>query len=173
MGSTVRIALVGALAAWVALAGCSAARPLRGHEVLGAGTSTPLVLDAATRTQDVKVSRSTARHSVEHPFAAPELASGLKSFGLAYVTGDSFSTEGFDSPPTYKHRLAWVGIYEISKSGDHSCPRAGVSLPANLPPVLPHYYFAVLVDATTGQQSTWNEDMSGLLLRDCAGAPTH
>jgi hypothetical protein len=37
-----------------------------------------------------------------------------------------------------------------------------------MPPLQQHYYFAVLVDATTNAQATWNEDESGLLMRQCA-----
>lgn len=39
------------------------------------------------------------------------------------------------------------------------------SLSIDLPPVFAHYDFAVHVDATTGQEGTWSEDMSGLLAR--------
>jgi hypothetical protein len=155
------------------LGGCSV-RSISSHEVFGAATSSPLTVDAAASSPGVKVSRSAAKHSVEHPFAAPELASGLKEFGLAHVTvGTGLATEGTAPIPGFDHRLAWVGIYEISKSGDHSCPAQPAPLPADLPPVFAHYYFAVVVDAATGQQFTWNEDMSGLLERQCAGTPTH
>ena len=145
---------------------------LPGKEVLGARTSTPLTLAAAAVTPAVKISRSAAMKSVEHPYAAPQLAGGLKQFGLARVTVTALAAEGTGPPPTYHDNLAWVGIYEISKSGGTSCPGEPAPVPTNLPPVFAHYYFAVLVDATTGTQTTWNEDMSGLLLRECAGLPT-
>ena len=153
--------------------GFGSARALPAHEVLGAGTRTVLVLDPPGSSAGVKVSRSKARHAVEHPFAAPDLAGPLKQFGLADVTVDGLTWQGTGPQPTYSHRLAWVGIYEISKTAEHSCPRSGGSVPTNLPPVLDHYYFAVIVDPMTGQVATWNEDMSGLLIRDCAGIPTH
>lgn len=164
-------------AACLGTAGClgfgSSARALPAHEVLGAGTGTVLALDPATSSAAVKVSRPKARHAVEHPFAAPDLAGPLKQFGLADVTADDLAWQGNDPKPTYSHRLAWVGIYEISKTAEHSCPASGGSVPTNLPPVFDHYYFAVIVDPGTGQEATWNEDMSGLLIRDCAGIPTH
>jgi hypothetical protein len=145
---------------------------MSGHQVLGKGTPTPLTLDAAAVTPAVKVSRSAAKKSIEHPFAAPQLSGGLKQFGLARVTTTSLAAEGTGPLPSYSNRLAWVGIYEISKSGDHSCPGKPAPVPTGLPPVFAHYYFAVLVDATSGTQATWNEDMSGLLIRQCAGLPT-
>lgn len=156
-------------------AGClggGGTRGISGHQVLGAGTPTPLTLDAAAVTSAVKVSRSAAKKSVEHPFAAPQLTGGLKQFGLARVTVTGLAAEGTGPLPSYSDRLAWVGIYEISKSGGHSCPGEPGPVPTNLPPVFAHYYFAVLVDPTTGTQATWNEDMSGLLIRECAGLPT-
>lgn len=154
--------------------GClgTSARGLPGHEVLGGATTSPLILDAATATHAVQVTRSAARRAVGHPFAAPELSSGLEQFGLARVTATGLAWEGTGAQPVYDRRLAWIGVYEISKSGDHSCPRAPQSPPSDLPPVFAHYYFAVLVDAQTGEQATWNEDMTGLLTRQCAGLPT-
>ena len=121
----------------------------------------------------MKVSRSKAKHAVEHPFAAPDLAGPLRQFGLAKVTADGLAWQGDGPKPTYNDRLAWIGIYEISKTAEHSCPASGGPVPTNLPPVQAHYYFAVIVDPVTGQQATWNEDMSGLLIRDCAGISTH
>src|SRR3954463_4148386 len=161
----------------LAATGClgigSSAPALPRHQVFGAGTGTVLVLDAAASSSAVKVSRSKARHVVEHPFAAPELAGPLKQFGLAQVTANDLSWQGPDPKPTYSHRLAWIGIYEISKNAEHPCPASGGAVPTNLPPVFDHYYFAVIVDPVTGQQATWNQDMSGLLIRDCTGIPTH
>jgi len=166
-----------AATACVAATGClgsgPSARALPAHEVLGAGTRTVLVLDGAGSSSGVKVSRSKAKHAVEHPFAAPDLAGPLRQFGLARVTVDDLAWQGDGPRPTYNHRLAWVGIYEISKTAEHSCPAAGGPVPTDLPPVQAHYYFAVVVDPVTGQQATWNEDMSALLIRDCAGISTH
>lgn len=141
--------------------------------MFGAGTTYPLTVDAVALPATVKVKRSAAEDAIEHPFAAPQLASGLQQFGLARVTVTSgLAAEGTEPIPDFNNRLAWVGIFEISKSGDHSCPAEPAPLPTDLPPVFAHYYFAVLVDAETGKQVTWNEDMSGLLERQCAGVPT-
>lgn len=174
-----RVRRVGAVFAGLACCllavGClgrGSVRGLSGHEVFGQATPTPLILDAAAVTPAVKVSRSAAKDSVEHPFAAPQLSGGLRQFGLARVTVADLATEGTGPLPNYKDHLAWVGIYEISKSGDHSCPAEPGPTPTDLPPAFDHYYFAVLVDATTGTQATWNEDMSGLLSRQCADLPT-
>jgi hypothetical protein len=151
--------------------GGGSTRGISGHLVLGQGTSTPLTLDAAAVTPAVKVSRSSAKESVEHPFAAPQLSGGLKQFGLARVTTTGLAADGTGPLPSYDDHLAWVGIYEISKSGDHSCPGEPAPVPTGLTPVSAHYYFAVLIDATNGTQATWNEDMSGLLIRQCASLP--
>ena len=106
-----------------AVAGCtSSTHGVKAHEEFGASTSWPLVLDPPTSTAGLKVSRSAARHSVTHPFAAPQLAGGLKEFGLADVTASSLASVGTGPPPTYRHKLAWVGVYEISKSAETSCP---------------------------------------------------
>lgn len=142
------------------------------RQSLGEGTPTPLILEPATVTPAVKVSRTAAKNSVEHPFSAPQVTGGLKQFGLARVTVTGLAAEGTGPTPSYKNHLAWVGIYEVSKSADHSCPGEPASLPSDLPPVFAHYYFAVLVDAAKGTQTTWNEDMSGLLIRQCTGVPT-
>jgi hypothetical protein len=91
----------------------------------------------------------------------------LQQFGLARVTASEVGSDGDGPLPTYRSRLAWIGVYEISKNADTSCPAEPTHLPKNLSPVFAHYYFAVLVDATTGQEATWNEDMSGLLFREC------
>lgn len=39
--------------------------------------------------------------------------------------------------------------------------------PAHLPPVYEHYYFAVLVDAASGEVLTWQQDETGKLAHDC------
>jgi hypothetical protein len=169
--------MAAAVTTCLAATGClgfgSSPRALPAHEVFGAGTGTVLVLDAATGSSAVKVSRSKAKHAVEHPFAAPDLAGPLRQFGLADVTADDLAWQGDGPKPTYSHRLAWIGLYEISKNANHSCPASGRQVPTSLPPVFDHYYFAVIVDPVTGQEATWNQDMSGLLIRDCAGIPTH
>jgi hypothetical protein len=157
--------------ACIAVGGChgggSAKAGLPDHEVLGSRTSTPLTIQGVASQGTATVSEATARQKAEHPFPTPQLVGGLQQFGLAHVTASDLGSDGLGPIPTYRGRLAWVGVYEISKNGDHSCPAEPTRLPKNLPPVFAHYYFVVLVDATTGQEATWNEDMSGLLLRQC------
>ena len=142
------------------------------HQVFGPETRAPLTLEAASVTSAVKVSRSEAKRSVTHPFGAPELVGGLRQFGLARVTASGLAAEGAGPIPTYASRLAWVGVYEISKTGAHSCPGRPAPIPTDLAPIHQHYYFVVLVDAATGSQATWTQDMSGLLSRQCAGNTT-
>src|SRR5947209_9857454 len=91
--------LVVVVTACVAATAClgigSSPRALPAHEVLGVGTGTVLVVDGvASSSSSVKVTRSEARHAVENPFAAPDLAGPLRQFGLAKVTTNDLAWEG-------------------------------------------------------------------------------
>ena len=113
------------------------------------------------------VPQSVARSDVDNPFSAPVLLKPVL-FTLARATVSMMLTwEGAAAAPVFRSTLAWVGVFEVDPRAPHGCPPEPA--PASFPPLLTHYYFAVLVDATTGAQATWNEDMSGLLMRQCAG----
>jgi hypothetical protein len=112
------------------------------------------------------VPESVARSDVDHPFSAPTLLKPVL-FTLARATASMIGWEG--ATPTFQSTLAWVGVFEVDPNAEHGCPAEPAPIPASFPPLQAHYYFAVLVDAATGAQATWNEDMSGLLMRQCAG----
>jgi hypothetical protein len=134
--------------------------------VYGAQTDSPLTLRPPGSHPPVKVPESTARAEIAKPFAAPQLA-GLVQFGLARVTA-KYGLATQSTGITLDNTLAWVGVSRIDTAGGStSCPAEVPSSPRSLPPEFKHYFFAVIVDATTGAVATWNEDESGLLLRDC------
>lgn len=135
--------------------------------IYGKGTSRPLVITAASPSGRLAIDEETARRSVEHPFATSGTGRRLVFFGLGRVTADGLASEGPAPPPAYKHRLAWVGVYQLGSLGPHSCPGQRLGAVASLPPVQKHYFDAVIVDPTTGRQAFWSEDASGALLRDC------
>lgn len=153
------------VAALLTAVGCSGTQSA-GDQVIGGGTGDPLKLTWTTAAGNhVEISEAVAKHDVLHPFSKPVLAGGIRRFGLARVTATGGLASQI-SPIGYHQQLAWVGIFEIDQNAPHSCPPTAPS-PSSLPPVRPHYYFAVLVNAATGAVSTWNEDMSGLMLRQC------
>lgn len=140
----------------------------------GQGSGRLLVLSPPPAGATASVSERRARQMIEHPFAAPALAGALQTFGLADVTisgTPGLSVQGSAAVPKLTHVLAWVGVYEMTQdTNTHGCnPNAPV--PASLPPLLPHYYFAVIVNATTGQELVWMEDDAGLNIRRCHGQP--
>jgi hypothetical protein len=114
------------------------------------------------------VPESAARTEVDHPLSAPTLLKPVL-FTLARATASMLGWEGTAAAPVFRSTLAWVGVFEVDPNAEHGCPAEPAPTPASFPPLQAHYYFAVLVDATTGAQATWNEDMSGLLMRQCAG----
>jgi hypothetical protein len=115
------------------------------------------------------VPESVARHDVDHPLAgAPNLLHPVL-FTLARATASMLGWEGTGAAPVFRSTLAWVGVFEVDPNAWHGCPAEPAPTPESFPPLQAHYYFAVLVDATTGAQATWNEDESGLLMRQCAG----
>jgi hypothetical protein len=122
------------------------------------------------------VPESVALGEVDHPSSAPKLLEPVL-FTLARATASMLGWEGTGAAPMFRSTLAWVGVFEVDPNAPHSCPAEPAPTPVSFPPLQPHYYFAVLVDATTGAQATWNEDMSGLLMRQCAGvwssSPNH
>lgn len=113
------------------------------------------------------VPEAVARNDVEHPLSAPILLHQVL-FMLVRATASSIGWSGA-AAPVFNSTLAWVGVFEVDPNAEHGCPAEPAPTPASFPPLQAHYYFAVLVDATTGAQATWNEDMSGLLMRQCAG----
>lgn len=144
------------------------ARPL----TYGAPEVGELTLTPPTAGDHPVVSESTAREQVDNPDGSPLTTGHVLLFALARVSakGGSLSGTGTDPLPAYDSRLAWVGIYEVARTGGVHCPAEPYS-PSSLPPLQPHYYFAVLIDASTGQQVGWQEDESGLTTRECAGLP--
>lgn len=133
----------------------------------GTGSADELLTLTPPRVGDRPlVPESVARSDVDHPFSAPILLRPVL-FTLARATASMIGWEG--ATPTFQSTLAWVGVFEVDPNAEHGCPAEPAPIPASFPPLQSHYYFAVLVDATTGAQATWNEDMSGLLMRQCAG----
>jgi hypothetical protein len=133
----------------------------------GTGSADELLTLTPPRIGDRPVvPESVARSEVDHPFSAPILLKPVL-FTLARVTASMIGWEG--ATPTFQSTLAWVGVFEVDPNAEHGCPAEPASTPTSFPPLQAHYYFAVLVDAATGAQATWNEDMSGLLMRQCAG----
>jgi hypothetical protein len=124
------------------------------------------VIAPAARSDRSVIDEATARRLVGHPLANSGTGRRLVFFGLGRVTVEGLLTEG--TPATgYKNRLAWVGVYQLGVLGAHGCPGQPIGPVPSLPPVQKHYYNAVIVDPTTGQQALWSEDASGQLLRDC------
>ena len=131
---------------------------------------------AAPRPGDrATIPEATALQEIEHPLSSPRVAGPPRIVGLARVTAVGGSLSGAAGPtPTVQDTLAWVGAYELDRNAEPKCPAEPVGptpAPASLPPLMAHYYFVVLVDASTGQVVTWEEDESGLTMRQCAGLP--
>jgi len=131
---------------------------------------------AAPRPGDhAAVPEATAVQQIEHPLSSPRVAGPPRIVGLARVTAVGGYLSGDAAPtPSVHDMLAWVGAYELDRSAGPKCPAeppGSPSAPASLPPLMAHYYFVVLVDASTGGVTTWEEDESGLTMRQCAGLP--
>ena len=132
---------------------------------------------AAPRPGDhAAVPEATAVQQIEHPLSSPRVAGPPRIVGLARVTavGGSLSFDGPGPASSVHDMLAWVGAYELDRNADPKCPpepTGPASPPASLPPLMAHYYFVVLVDASTAQVISWQEDASGLVIRQCAGLP--
>ena len=104
--------------------------------------------------------------------SGPSPIGSVSYSGLALITADGGAIGGFGpSVPDVRGELAWVFVYEIPKNPPHHCPAEPPSAVTSFPPLLPHYYSAIIVNAETGQTATWQEDESGLLERLCAGVP--
>lgn len=125
-----------------------------------------LTLEPAGDAPDPVVNESVARKEVDHPQSSPMLLRQVL-FTKAKVTASMLGWAGTGSPPVFRGTLAWVGVFEVDPHAPHSCGLASPD-PASFPALQDHYYFAVLVDAATGAEATWNEDASGLVLRQCA-----
>jgi hypothetical protein len=128
---------------------------------------------AVPRADDrATVPEATALEQIEHPSSSQAVSGPPRIVGLARVTavGGAIEAEQGVQVPTVHALLAWVGVYEVDRDGYQPCPPM-TTVPASLPPLMAHYYFVVLVDASTGQVITWSEDESGLTIRRCAGLP--
>ena len=125
-----------------------------------------------TGNSGATVSRSSAALTVE---AANGEVGGVQAklvdFLLADVTVPGVSCEVTTQQPAcprFANTLAWVGVYDLGDDvGAHSCSMQPIGVVASLPPVLRHYYWAVLIDAHTDRKGTWVEDESGLIERQC------
>jgi hypothetical protein len=178
-----RSAAAAAAAAMLVVAGCassgtpSAAAPSGGvtsgaalpsSRTFGTGPAEELLTLTPPQPGDKPVvQRSVAQTDVDHPDAAPRPLHPVL-FTLARATAPMVGWSGTSTAPVFRSTLAWVGVFEVDPNAPHSCPGGPPTSPVSLPPLQEHYYFAVLVDATTGAEGTWNEDMSGLLMRQCA-----
>jgi len=146
----------------------SSTSSLAATRTFGVGPAEELLTLAPPKPRDQPaVSESEARREVDHPFSAPELAHPVM-FALTRATAALVGWQGNGAAPVFRSTLAWVGVFEIDRNAPHSCPGGPPASPQSMPPLQAHYYFAVLVDATTNAQATWNEDESGLLMRQCA-----
>jgi hypothetical protein len=71
---------------------------------------------------------------------------------------------------TYANRPAWIGVYEVPSTavGGGECGAKGPSgpPPQTQPPA--NYYFATIIDPTTGQQAAWNENASLIFAWRCS-----
>lgn len=170
----------------LAVAGCGSARPaalaqtsvpasgpavgaeLAAPVTFGTGTADEL-LTLAPPGDDTRavVPESVARNDVDHPSGSPKLLRQVL-FTKARATAAMLGGSGTGAPVAFRSTLAWVAVFEVDPHSPHSCPAQPAPSPVSLPPLQAHYYFAVLVDATTGAQATWNEDASGLVMRQCA-----
>jgi hypothetical protein len=141
-----------------------------------------LVLEPPGAGAQSKVTESDARWDTTHPAGGWPLVSPARFVGPTLVTVKGgllgWSSSPTDAPGTrtFNRRPAWVAVGEIDRGRmTFHCPmvQAGSSAKSRrpLPPLLPHYYSAVLVDAATGQVTTWEDDVSGLSTRACLGLP--
>lgn len=142
------------------------------RQVFGNASVGTLTLESPAATDHPQVAEAVARQQIDHPLSAPTTTGSVLLFELARVTvaGGSLGSSGTGPIQQFDNRLAWVGIYEVARNGSVKCPAEPYS-PSSLPPLEAHYYFAVLVDATDSTTATWQEDESGLTMRQCAGLP--
>lgn len=142
---------------------------VRSTIVYGSQTTSPLTIQPPNSTTAPPISKSRARQLAEHPFSEPALDGGPVLFALGQVSA-SAGVGGPSGSVQPNNELAWVAVYKVKTNGDTSCPAEPPKITKRTPPVFKHYYFAVIVNAQNGATTTWNEDMSGLILRECAGA---
>lgn len=178
------------LGAWVARefhqsAGPTAARPLSHQHVFGGPAAGEIVLDPPGPSAQPKFAESTALAEITHPFWHPALMGGPVLVGLARL--NSATPTGLVAPGTppvgytnspsaikdLTNHLVWIGIYEENPhpAGAQGCPNiTGPPTPGALLPVYSHYYYAILIDATTGTREAWTENTSNVHLNDCMKA---
>jgi hypothetical protein len=143
---------------------------IRATAVYGTAATGSIRLDPPQRHGAITVGEVDARAAVMSPPSAPKLnSSSPLIFGLASVStsGGSLGGSGVEAPKELDGTLAWVGVYEISASAPHNCPAVPPSV-TSLPSALAHYYFAVIIDTRTGEVTTWTEDESARIERQCA-----
>lgn len=150
----------------------AAAAPIPSTAVFGYPSVGVLTAAAPRPGDQATIPQATALQEIEHPLSSPRVTGPPRIVGLARVTAVGGYVSG--DAPTVHDMLAWVGAYELDRNAEPKCPAEPVGptpAPASLPPLMAHYYFVVLVDASTGQVATWEEDESGLTMRQCAGLP--
>ena len=182
-GNRARTVRIAAALLLVVLAGCAsestaAAPPSSQAAPSSEGLTTPrtfgigsadalLTLTPPGPSDKPAISAEQARSEVAHPDGAPRLLKPVL-FTLARATATLIGWSGSGAAPLFNSTLAWVGVFEVDPNSPHHCPAEPAASPQSMPPLQAHYYFAVLVNATTNAQATWNEDESGLLMRQCA-----
>lgn len=141
---------------------------LAAPRTFGVGSPQQLLVLTPPRAGDKPaVPETQAQSEVDHPTIAPKLLRPVL-FALTRATAPMIGWTGTGASPVFQSTLAWVGVFEVDPNAPHSCPGGPPASPQSMPAVQAHYYFAVLVDAGTNAQAMWNEDESGLLMRQCA-----
>lgn len=166
--------------------------PLTRDYTYGGPVAGQITLDRPGAHAAPAIPAATALAEVTHPFWSPPLTGGPVLLGLARL--GSATPSGLIAPgpppvgytntpsaiPDLTGHLVWVGVYEQNMHADlpHSCPDMTRPPPGSpqstaspsLLPVYQHYYFAVLVDATTGTREAWTENTSNVAINDCLKA---
>lgn len=119
------------------------------------------------------IDEAAARRILAHPAMVPVTRRRLVLWALARVTAGPQGMSGpANSSTVFRQTLAWVAVYEDLGGGAGTCPAGAPRSAAprtTLPPLLPHYYFAYIIDAAQGSAVLWTEDESARSLRRCAG----
>jgi hypothetical protein len=146
---------------------------------LGATDDTYLTI---TPVADVAptVSESDAKRIITTGSPLAYAAGPFVLFALAHVTEHGGGLLTVDTaPPLLDGRTFWVAAWEYNLENSFAMqwgclgpnsngePVASTTAGPSLPPLEPHYYFAVLGDAQNGQAVTWQQDQSGYNLRNC------
>lgn len=166
--------------------------PLTHVSTFGGPAAGQITLDRPGAHAAPAIPAATALAEVTHPFWSPPLTGGPVLLGLARL--GSATARGLIAPgpppvgytntpsqiPNLTGHLVWVAVYEQNMHADlpHSCPDMTHPPPGSpqstaspsLLPVYQHYYFAVLVEATTGTREAWTENVSNVAINDCLKA---